>query len=363
MAYTTHELEMLKETALSNFELLLNYWNLDYKRITSNEFDILAKWRNDQNFGGCRFNIFKGRGADWAGGRVSDEALAILGLDRSDISSYSDGQQGKVGFDIIGLVERVYNVQFTEATVKLRHDLDELSTNVHVIKATEASAKRRKDAIRELEEKKKQRAWHIWEDSGLRQLEGTPAHKYLLSRNITIMNEQEMHYHPKLWCDPARRYFPALLFPVRFGPTKPVIAVHRIYIDPETCTKAAIETPKMLLGKSKGAGIWFGDPDAVSLSIVEGPENALMLHQTYRRVADEPCLTVSTISTAFFDCITLPPNVIYVALYGDNDKAGNAATEKAEKAYRAQGRTVEKFYIGNAKYDINDIGAMHDRRK
>lgn len=314
--------DTLREKALANFDLLLEYWKVNYKKITENEYDILATWRNDVNFGSCRFNIEKGVGADFAGTYLTEKDYKLIGtgFTKDDFSGFSQEGQAKQAFDIIGLCQRIYNCNEYNSAVKyLRTDLKELELNGGIINVTEEQAKAR-EAQRKLKEAKKvDYAKDLWESAKYHTLEGSVGEKYLHSRGLHV-REPTIRFHLSIQHAPTKKTYPALLFKVQEHPEGELKAIHRIYLSEEG-TKAPIETPKMVLAKVKGCCIWFGKPNSI-LYITEGPENALTLREMNRP------FVACAIYASNLPHIQIPPYVKEVIICPDPDIAGQQFSEK-----------------------------------
>jgi Toprim domain len=349
--------DSLREKALANFESLLNFWKIEHRKITNVEYDIIATWRADINFGSVRFNIEKGRGADFAGHSLTPEDFKRIGIgfQKEDFVGFSNGEQAKAGFDVIGLCQRVYNCNsYREAIEYLESDIRELAKRNNFIQPNEESAAIRE---RELERKRKltlKYANDIWESCKHHKFENSSGEIYLKSRKIYIP-EENMRFHKCITYGPTKQQYPALIFKVQKTPESPLQAIHRIYLS-FSGEKAPIDNPKMALASIKDAGIWFGDPNH-TLYIAEGPENALSLIVMGAR------FVVSTIYAANFPNIQIPKYVSTIYLMPDVDNAGMEAYKRAlinYKKYEDLGLQVkelllEKKYKPNGKlYDIND---------
>ena len=355
-------LDQLKETALSNFELLLDYWKLSYRKIMDYEYEIIATWRDDRSFGSVRFNTFKARGADFAGSSLTEEDYTRLGkgFDKSDFAGFSNGVQGSIGFDIIGLCQRVHlSNSYKEATIKLKADIEALSgaTGTSFRIASAEAAKRRQAEQLAKEKKIRKIVTDVWNSCRFHKLEGSVGEKYIRNRLIKNLDvktlQNSVRFHPGISYKPTNSVYPALLFKVQKSPDDPIIALHRIFLD-NSGNKANVPNPKMALAPIKGAGIWFGKKYPI-LTITEGPENALSLLELGFD------FVVSTIFGTNFHNISIPGYVSKVYLVPDVDKAGLEALERAEITYGKLGIEIESMTIPriekpNGKVlDINDL--------
>lgn len=329
--------DQLREKALANFESLLAYWGIEYQQI-GNEYDFLSPTREDTNFGACRFNIDKGRGADFAGTTlpILDFKQLGCGFSKDDFNGFADGAETKVGFDVIGLAQRVHRINgYKVAAEQLRLDLQKLSEQVKLVSPTRDAAEQRRKEQEIKNAKLTEYAHKVWRACENIKIENTPGSIYLKNRGINWLNEPSIRFHPKVKNKELGRAIPTLLFRIQKEPTGPLVALHRIYLD-EDGKKAKVSAPKMALARILGAGIWFGAPGE-QLAIVEGPENALTARTTYGLD-----FVVSSVSSANYSSLEIPPYVKRLILIPDEDKAGDAAYEKALIAYHRPGLKIQK---------------------
>lgn len=352
--------DALKEKALANFELLLEFWKVDYRRITEREYDLLATWREDKNFGSCRFNTEKGIGADFACSGFSKEDFKFLGtgFDENDFSGFTpnDGAT-KPNFDIVGLCQRVYRCRtYQDASKYLDDDLRTLAKGRGIVIPSEEEITKKKKQ-REL---KQQRilnyAKDLWESAKYYSILDTVGHKYLNSRGIYKL-DKNIRFHPSIQYGPLRVNYPALLFKIQRTPEDPIQAIHRIYLDPSG-TKAKVENPKMALASIKGGAIWLGEFDN-TLYVAEGPENALTcLERGAKFVA-------CTVFASNFHNLVVPSYVNKLMLIPDPDPAGikylNKLIEEKRNLCKISNLKIDIINIPiekkpNGKYkDLNDL--------
>lgn len=332
--------DALKEKALANFELLLNHWKLQYTRIGAQEYDIIATWRADKNFGGCRFNIEKGRGADFAGSYLTDENISKFGIGftADDFVGISEQGQGKIGFDIVGLCQRLYHLNsYKDGTKYLDDDLRKISLTQHIIQPAYDAADRRREDLEKKKKKILKYATDLWESSKYHKFEGSIGEKYLNNRYIHQVKEQCIRFIPSLTHSPTKQQFPALIFKVQQTPTSPLTAIHRIYLTSEG-KKANIDNPKMALASIQGSGIWFGIPGEV-LFLTEGPENAL----TLRDFGAE--FVVSSIYASNMPNIAIPKEVKKIIILSDEDNAGKSSYLKTIDKLKYSNLIIEPMSI------------------
>lgn len=350
--------EYLREHALANFEVLLAYWKVEFRSINSNEYDLIAKWREDGDFGAVRFNTFKNRGSDFAGISLAGLNPAMLGegFDKSDFAGFTADTNTSAGFDIIGLCQRVYNCSdYRTAAERLVIDLQALSQNTSLAIPSQDAAKQRAEIIAQQNDEKIKYARKIWAFCKNIKIKDSQADIYLTSRGIPQIYQKErvMRFHPRVMNSELKQSLPTLLFRVSHTPDSELVALHRIYLAMDGMSKAAVVNPKMALASIKGAAIWFGSP-GLKLCIAEGPENALTI-----RELGAP-FVASTINATNFANLKIPEYVQHIELYPDPDDAGRINTQKAVAAYTAQGKSVVVKYppqirLEDKLLDWNDI--------
>lgn len=344
--------DLLEELALANAEALFELWGLEYKRINNDEYDFLNPTRNDKNFGACRFNVKKGKGADFAGINFSKVDLAAVGLnfDKDDFVE-SKSIQTNWGFNIIGLCMRLHGVADYKDAAKLIHSqLNTLKERGTLYTVTEeAIAKKQKDALLAVS-RKIEIAKRTWDSC--RPITDTLGETYLGSRGIYLLQKEDtIKYHPKVLNMETKKFLPALLCKVQKKPDGPLVAIHRIFLRPDGSGKADVNNPKMALGAIEGAAIWFGNP-CEQLCIVEGPENALAVRSLGFR------FVCSTINSANFCGLVVPKGVTEIVLFPDPDEAGILANRKAYKTYTQHIKKVRTVWPpkkeDNPKWDWAD---------
>lgn len=342
-------IDEVREKALANFDILLHYWKLDYKKITEYEYDILATWRKDQNFGSVRFNLDKARGADFAGGSLTDIDFSKLGsgFTKEDFNGFTSQGQSKIGFDIVGLCQRVYQKNtYQEAAKCLNNDLEVISKHRKLFTPAADAAIRREKEQQQKTKRHKELANDLWESCKYHNFFGSVGEKYLLNRGIRV-KDKNIRCHPSIRYGISKTNYPALLFKVQAGPDKPLTAIHRIYLS-QNGTKAKLENPKMALAPIKGMGIWIGNPSR-TLALTEGPENALTLRELGHN------FVVSSIFGTNLHNINIPKYVRKLIIYPDPDEPGMASFDRAKKTYTKLGIEVEGYVLPRGKFDLNDL--------
>jgi hypothetical protein len=310
----------LKEQALINLDLLLNYWQVEYEQITSKEYDIKAVWRNDDNLGSCRFNVEKGRGADFAASGLAAEDCTQLGA-----AFTKDDFHDPNRFDVIGLCQLVNGLNSrAEAADTLTLHLAELDKVYQFKKATRQEIEERLKLRQQARERNRWYATKTWKLA--QRFEGTIGDKYLRSRGISINGEPNIKFLHRVHNKELNDFFPCLIFKVSQWPDSDLAAIHRIYLD-RAGNKLRCENPKIALGSVAGNAIWLGTPGE-QLCIAEGPENALSIRCLgYSFVA-------SSVNASNFSGLVIPGYVKEIILFPDADAAGRANAEKAVQKYK-----------------------------
>src|SRR5687767_8345296 len=271
------ELDLLKERALVHFELLLGLWNIQFQLIGDAEYDFLSPTRtNDKSFGACRFNVRKGIGADFAGISYSKAQFEQVGLgfSKEDFAGFSAYGESNPNFDIIGLCQRIHNIDtYSQAAKRLREDCDKIDGGKVDISLIAEQAAARYEQARLKKEQMRQVAERIWKYC--QDVKGSIGENYFKSRCIQLNSpEPNMKFHPRVYNSELKIHIPAVVFRVTRDPDSELEAVHRIFLAADGSRKARLEENKKAIGSIVGKGIWFGTPGE-KLHVCEGPEEAL----------------------------------------------------------------------------------------
>lgn len=342
---------LVKERALANIFFLLDYWKIDYIRITDEEIDFKNPRRDDRNYGACRFNIKTGLGADFADtsfGEVDYKRLG-MGFSREDFNSNDNVGYVSAGFDIIGFTQRLYGCpDYKSAAELLDRQLEYLAKRFDLVSVSKIDIVKRineRDDKRVKQQGIMDKVWNL-----CRPVKKTIGETYLNSRMIFLENEiSAMKFAPKIMNKELSQYLPALVFKITKTPQESLKGIHRIYLTPEK-----LNNKKMAVGEIKGNGIWFGLTKTYTntLSIAEGPENALSVIKIF---GIEFC--VSTINSTNFHQIEIPEYITDIKLFPDGDPTGKTAAEKAFNTYSKTHKVTCHFppvKENNPKWDWND---------
>jgi len=341
---------VLRETALLNFEALLQYWGIQYTKIREDEYDFINPLRADTNFGACRFNITKGIGADFAGNKITDEQYASFGngFTKEDFLFIGDqAADTNRGFDIIGLCGRLFKINnYQESARRLESNLSEIGKDKNILRISAKIIKEKEQQREILSLQKLQNAQRTWRKCEY--IKDTLGEKYLQGRGLYVSGEDEViRYHRKIFNSEVGAFIPALLFYVSAQWGGNLSAIHRIYLSDDGA-KANLKQPKMALGSIKGSGIWFGGQPNDKLYVAEGPENALSILQMGRSPV------VCTINATNYGNLSIPDTVTNIILCSDSDKAGIQNSKKAMKNYAKKGRKI-KITMPPEGQDWNDL--------
>ena len=177
-------------------------------------------------------------------------------------------------------------------------------------------------ALEQAAERMTASARRLWGDA--RAIAGTPAERYLPLRGLGT-DSPELRFHVRAPCDPWPLTYcrPALIAAVRDATG--LVAVHRSFLDPARDRLAAIEGARRALG-ALGRGAVRSGGTAPRIGLAEGIETALSVTALFGL----PCW--ATLGTERFRLVELPPEVVEVVLFLDNDHGGRRAEALACEA-------------------------------
>lgn len=128
-----------------------------------------------------------------------------------------------------------------------------------------------------------------------------------------------------------------------------VTGIQRIWLAPDGRGKAAVDKPKLSLGKVKGGAIRLGEPDdGGCLTVCEGPEDGLSL----RAMLGGPVWVAA--GASFLSGMLFPAQVCAVIVAADNDPAGREAADKAARAFALRGLEARIIRPLDGYKDFND---------
>jgi putative DNA primase/helicase len=115
-----------------------------------------------------------------------------------------------------------------------------------------------------------------------------------------------------------------------------LVSLHQTFL--EDSFKAPVNDPKKFLspaGDMNGCSIRFDQPDKEYLAIGEGIENTLVVREAFRK-SGHSVPSWATASSSFMKTVMVPDNVLYVAIFADNDKNKTGITAALELAQRLE---------------------------
>jgi len=180
------------------------------------------------------------------------------------------------------------------------------------------------------------RALGIWRAS--KPIAGTIAERYLRHRGIALALPPSLRFHPGL------DYFevdaapggaitlPALVAGVQ-APDRRLVAVHRTFLRRDGRGKAAVASPKKMLGRCARGSVRFA-PAGARLLIGEGLETTLAAMEATGTPA------WAALSTSGLRSLVVPPEVREIVIAADGDRPGVEAAEVAADRWTGEGRTV-----------------------
>lgn len=193
-------------------------------------------------------------------------------------------------------------------------------------------------------------AFRQW--ASARNIKGTPAEIYLLSRGIVWDVPWCVRFtwaRPRFDRETGRavgQLMPTLILACQDLSNK-IVGVQRVFLTKEG-KKAPMLNPKLSLGPTRGGAIRLG-PIARKIILVEGPEDGLTLMPRH----PDASIWV-TLGTGSLPHVQLPPEVEEVSLAGDNNSGGRTAIKAGEESYNAQNKIVSSFYPDPSFEDFND---------
>jgi DNA primase len=171
----------------------------------------------------------------------------------------------------------------------------------------------------------------IW--NAAQPIKGTLGERYFRGRGITRRIPDAFRFAPALRCSQARRDFPAVVAAIHDS-VGLVVAVQRIWLDPETAGKAPVEHPKKSIGAMGDGALRLGaTPDEV-MGLAEGPETGLSCLELFSVPVWVAC------GMSRFKSVRLPPRVRTLYLFADGGEAAMDAALTAAEHFENEGREV-----------------------
>jgi putative DNA primase/helicase len=184
-------------------------------------------------------------------------------------------------------------------------------------------------------------------DNELVSAKGTRVERYLRLRAITLLPEQEIAYHPRLFHDLDGTNWPAMVAAVRDVDGK-LLGLIRTYLAYHKPAKAPVDPPKLSLGFVRGGSAHLA-PAGPTLIIGEGIETVLSVMQATELPGWAALGNKNMVN------LDLPGIVREVLVAVDRDKAGERAGDQARRHFRMLGRSVRLMRPPQGVNDFNDL--------
>ena len=256
-----------------------------------------------------------------------------------------------LGGDCIDFTMAIYRMDFRQAVTSLASenglDSAEAKIDPKILERNErrrlADEQKAKGMLEYIET-----IWH-----GAKDARGSPAEKYLRTRQITIPVPPSIRFHPDVSYpldERKRLYLPAMVSQLTDA-NGSMIALHLTFIMRDGSGKANVEAPKKILGSPLGGAVFLG-PVSDEMQIVEGIETGLSLQER----TGVP--TIAAGNTSLLMGLRLPdvPYCRRLTIGADNDAngAGEKAAIAAARRFREEGREVKIIKPRGVK-DYNDL--------
>lgn len=190
-----------------------------------------------------------------------------------------------------------------------------------------------------------------WTDA--RPIIGTIAEKYLRHRGITCELPPDLRFHASCWNKELKRTSPAMIALMRDITSNAPCGIHRTWLALDGSSKATLQNPKKMRGRSKSAAIKLcHDADVThGLGIVEGIETGLSL----RSIGWRPIWAVG--SAGAIGAFPVLSGVEALTVFADNDagETGLRAARICANRWSAAGREVSIIFPRRCGDDWNDV--------
>ncbi len=165
------------------------------------------------------------------------------------------------------------------------------------------------------QEDKTKRARRIWSET--KTIAGSAAERYLRGRAIPRVLPGALRFHRAMTSLEDKERRPALIGAITDGDGD-ITGVHVTLLSSHGAGKAAVLTPRRVVGRMMGAAVRLDDPDD-TLIVAEGIETALSAQAALQAPA---WALMSALNLARFE---LPAALSRLIIAADNDEAGLAA--------------------------------------
>ena len=177
---------------------------------------------------------------------------------------------------------------------------------------------------------------------------GTIAEHYLEHRGIAEWSSFARYLPSAVTFENEQRLsLPALILPITIAGS--VVAIQRIFLDRDTGTKAAIASPKKILGVAGKGSIRLGDIASGHLNLAEGFEDAASVMKIHNL---PNCWAVCGIER--YQLVSIPDCIHSITIYSQHGKEAARALETAMPHLSANNRKVE-IVMPPPRQDWNDF--------
>lgn len=194
-------------------------------------------------------------------------------------------------------------------------------------------------------------AKQIWHDA--QPIGGTPGEQYFRARGIQIDLPPSLRFNSALAYQPAGVTFPGVVGCIQND--HELLAVHRTYLAMDATKKAPVSSPRMMLGALEAGAVRLA-PAERALGICEGIEDGLSAMQLFE-IPVWCALSANRLGT-----IAVPPSVIEIQIFGDNDGPGKQEAARAVETYTKQGKRVALRLPPERYKDWNEAAQAGARR-
>jgi hypothetical protein len=183
-----------------------------------------------------------------------------------------------------------------------------------------------------------------------RPIVSTLAETYLNQRGIAYLDDvASLRFHPRCYHRPdassPTEVWPAMIAAVT-DLAGQVTGAHRTWLDPSSCDKAPIDTPRRAMGQLLGHAVRFGVAQDV-MAAGEGIETMLSLRCVMPNLP-----MAAALSAAHLVALRLPERLRRLYIARDNDPAGEHAA--AVLANRARQGAIEAIVLSPQLGDFNE---------
>ena len=185
-------------------------------------------------------------------------------------------------------------------------------------------------------------ALSIWRNAG--PVSGTAAEAYLRRRGLHLRIPQSIRF-ARLRYGKRGDLHPVLVAVLASADNK-VVGVQRTYLKPDGSGKADVPTPKLSLGRIRGAAIRLA-PAAGVLIVTGGLEDGLTLQQELGRAV------WAATGEGNIANLILPIGVNSVVIGADSDPSGEDHARRAATAFALEGRAVRIIRPFSPHKDFN----------